>query len=52
MGKSYKERPDKWSNKNRNKNKPKHKGKTKFNQDIDWKNEKSHQYETSYDEGF
>ena len=51
MGKSDKERPDKWSNKNRSKNKPKHKAK-KFNQEIDWKNSKTHQYENSYDEGF
>ena len=50
MGKSYKERPDKWSNKNRNKNKPKQKAK-KFNQENDCKNSKTHQYENSYDEG-
>lgn len=51
MGKSYKERPDKWSNKNRN-NKKKHKGKKFNDQDTDWKNGKSHQYESSYDEGY
>ncbi len=51
MGKSYKERPDKWSNKNRN-NKNKPKKNKKFDQEIDWKNNKAHQYENSYDEGF
>ncbi len=51
MGKSYKERPDKWNNKNRNKNKPKHKAK-KFNQEIDWKNGKAHQYENSVDDSY